>query len=110
MSVREAHGFAAVNGLAHLCCENSSRGGLDIGDASAIHSATGGPKFFHIAMCEGQKSIKPPLGWVLSGKTRGGFEGLLKECDNDTQRADLVTALGRPGSLGASSKVAAAGP
>ena len=114
MSVREAHGFAAVSGLAHLCCENSSKGELDIGDAATLHSAAGLPKFFHLAMCEGQKSIRPPLGWVLSDKTRGGFESLLKgkdnDCDNNTQYDKLVETLGRPAGLGASSKVATAGP
>ncbi|KGT77150.1 hypothetical protein MA20_21290 [Bradyrhizobium japonicum] len=114
MSVREAHGVAAVSGLAHLCCENSSKGELDIGDTVALHSAAERSKFFHLAMCEGQKSIKPPLGWVLSDKTRGGFEHLLNpkdnDCDNSTQYDKLVEALGRPASLGASSKVATASP
>ncbi|WP_167768346.1 hypothetical protein [Bradyrhizobium sp. MOS001] len=113
-SVREAHGFAAVSGLAHLCCENSSKGALDIGDAAALLSAAERPKFFHLAMCEDQKSIKPPLGWVLSDKTRGGFNSLLKgkdnDCGNKTQYDKLVETLGRPTSLGASSKVATVHP
>ncbi|MGV7217937.1 hypothetical protein [Bradyrhizobium sp. UFLA05-112] len=112
MSVREAHGFTAVTGLAHLCCEDQSKPELDIGDATSLKSATLKPLFFHMAMCAQEQSF--PLGWVLSDQTRerlkgsDRLKGLLTKCDNDDQLSKLVRALGKPVSL--PSKVATVGP
>jgi hypothetical protein len=56
------------------------------------------PHFVHFAMCEvstnGKPGVTPPLGWVLSGQTRGRFEHILGECGNPDQLTGLVSALG----------------
>jgi hypothetical protein len=108
MSVRGAHGFAAVASLAHLCCEDSPAAHrreqhpnsiIEIADQGALNkSAAARRVFVHLAMCEaatkGKESINPPLGWVLSKTTQDKFKGLLQKCGNDKELATLQEALG----------------
>jgi hypothetical protein len=104
MSVRGAHGFAAITSLARLCCEDSSaarrreqqaRNSIsDIRDEAA--SAAAQRVFVHLAMCEAatEEHINPPLGWVLSEATRKKFKDILQKCDNGKELATLKEALG----------------
>ena len=120
MSVREAHGFAAVNGLAQLCCEAPSttdRTGpiTDINDAAtSLKSAAAPPMFVHLAMCKAapgeRHPVNPPLGWVLSKATEDRFTEILGRCGNERQLTELVRALGGPATPTApvSNKVVAA--
>jgi hypothetical protein len=110
MSVRGAHGFAAVSSLAHLCCEDSPTAPrrdqlpnsiIEIADRGALNTSAAAQRVFvHLAMCEaatkGDDPINPPLGWVLSKTTQGKFKGLLhqKKCRNDEELATLKEALG----------------
>ncbi|MEH2543851.1 hypothetical protein V1283_000496 [Bradyrhizobium sp. AZCC 2262] len=100
MSVRGAHGFAAVTSLAHLCCEDSSAAS----HPASIESGKAAPAatkrvFVHLAMCQAatndkRKPINPPLGWALSKATRDKFEKLFERCDNDKELEKLKEALG----------------
>jgi hypothetical protein len=100
MSVREAHGFAAITGLARLCCEDSEQQAqnpiTDIG--ASLKSAAARPAFVHLAMCAAatkqRNPINPPLGWVLSEATQGKFRDLLDTCGNDQELTTLGQALG----------------
>ena len=101
MSVRESHGFAAVTGLAKLCCEDSDQHArksiIDIGDATASTKSAVTPRVFvHLAMCDAatHQHVNPPLGWVLSEDTRGRFKDLLHMCGNGNELATLGQALG----------------
>jgi hypothetical protein len=100
MSVRAAHGFAAVTSLAHLCCEDSSAAshpaGIESGKAAPAATKR---VFVHLAMCKAatndkRKPINPPLGWALSKATRDKFEKLFERCDNDKELEKLKEALG----------------
>jgi hypothetical protein len=55
-------------------------------------------------MCEdssnGGVAVNPPLGWVLSDRTRSRFADILKDCGNKDELAALEKALGVHG-LGA---------
>jgi hypothetical protein len=57
------------------------------------------PYFAHLAMCrsdnQGDVSVQPPLGWVLSQATRIGLGQLLKRCDNEAQLKEFEAALGK---------------
>ena len=100
MSVRGAHGLAAVTSLAHLCCEDSSAAS----QPASIESGKAAPAatkrvFVHLAMCKAatndkRKPINPPLGWALSKATRDKFEKLFERCDNDKELEKLKEALG----------------
>ena len=57
--------------------------------------------FAHMAMCKTHKPgesppVIAPLGWVLSQATRDAFKELLHHCDNDKERKNLESALGKP--------------
>jgi hypothetical protein len=56
------------------------------------------PYFAHFAMCrsdaQGNVTIQPPLGWVLSLATRQGLDGLVERCGNREQLTQLEAALG----------------
>ena len=100
MSVRGAHGLAAVTSLAHLCCEDSSAAS----QPASIESGKAAPAatkrvFVHLAMCKAatndkDKPINPPLGWALSKATRDKFEKLFERCDNGKELKKLKEALG----------------
>ncbi|WP_354211912.1 MULTISPECIES: hypothetical protein [unclassified Bradyrhizobium] len=108
MSVRGAHGFAAVTSLAHLCCEDS----LEAPNLTSLvngktTSAQTKRVFVHLAMCtpetsEKEPRINPPLGWVLSKSTRDKIKsredkpdnGILGKCGNGDELAKLKEALG----------------
>jgi hypothetical protein len=57
------------------------------------------PYFAHVAMCrkdyQGDVTVQPPLGWVLSEATRVGLKDLLRRCGNREQLDQLKAALGR---------------
>ena len=112
ISVREAHGFIAINALAQLACDGpltaegpeqpgqKSVVALDYAIASIKAAPPPGTKslFVHLGMCaEAAKAnppINPPLGWVLSEATQEKFESILENCDNKKELATLVRALG----------------
>lgn len=101
MSVREAHGFAAISGLAKLCCEDSEQRArnsiIDVGNATAsTKSALARRVFVHLAMCDAatEEQINPPLGWVLSEATQNKFKDLLNKCGNQHELTTLEQALG----------------
>jgi hypothetical protein len=100
MSVRGAHGLAAVTSLAHLCCEDSSVAShpASIEGSKAAPAATK-RVFVHFAMCKAatndeRKPINPPLGWALSKATRDKFGELFERCDNGKELEKLKEALG----------------
>jgi hypothetical protein len=67
--------------------------------ATGTNVASEAPHFSHLAMCE--KSVNPPLGWVLSERTRLRFKDILKDCGNENELAALKKALGLPASVSA---------
>jgi hypothetical protein len=121
-SAREAHGNYAA---AELGIEVCTQFGLSVGGAGgqgqtlqmqAANTADRGkdaditkskpvkakahkPYFAHVAMCrsdeQGDVTVQPPLGWVLSEATRTGLEGLVSRCGNREQLDQLKAALGR---------------
>ena len=58
------------------------------------------PYFAHLAMCraddQGDVTVQPPLGWVLSEATRHGLDDLVTRCGNGEQLMQLEAALGGP--------------
>jgi hypothetical protein len=105
MSVREAHGTIAAEELAASACKGKSderRAVQNQPKINVVADVTGSPQspphFVHFAMCEvstnGKPGVTPPLGWVLSGQTRGRFEHILGDCGNPDQLTGLVSALG----------------
>jgi hypothetical protein len=116
-SVREAHGARAAAELAtEICAEwlpidaTRTTGVASVLDKAkqAAVSRDPGPApvlpnhsyFAHLAMCRTRKPgesppVVAPLGWVLSQATRDAFKEILHHCDNDQERADLETALGK---------------
>jgi len=106
MSVREAHGTIAAAELAASICqgknkvEQAMQSVLDRKTATDPTGKTGpaagianeAPHFSHMAMCE--KFLNPPLGWVLSDRTRSRFAGMLDDCGNKEERSGLEQALG----------------
>jgi hypothetical protein len=66
----------------------------------AVTAKPNKPYFAHLAMCraddQGNVSVKPPLGWVLSAATRDGLDRLVERCGNKEQLVQLETALGGP--------------
>jgi hypothetical protein len=112
MSVREAHGTVAAEELASSICQGKDRvqQALQNPLQRNIANATTGitkaesiknpPHFAHMAMCEASKDggpgISPPLGWVLSDRTRDQFKDILNDCDNPRELTELEAALGLP--------------
>jgi hypothetical protein len=104
MSVRGAHGFAAITSLARLCCENSSavrrreqQAQNSIGNiGNEAASAAAQRVFVHLGMCEAatKEHINPPLGWVLSEATQNKFKDILQKCGNGKELTTLKEALG----------------
>jgi hypothetical protein len=106
MSVREAHGTIAAAELAASICQGKSKVEQAMQSALERKTATGptgntgpaagigneAPHFSHMAMCE--KSLNPPLGWVLSDRTRSKFERILGDCGNKEELSGLKAALG----------------
>jgi hypothetical protein len=70
----------------------------DTTGSTKIGSPQSPPHFTHLAMCElskdGTPGVTPPLGWVLSDKTRDRFKQILDDCENPDQLNRLVGALG----------------
>jgi hypothetical protein len=110
MSVREAHGTIAAAELAGSICQGKEKPEqapaaldnamerktvVDATDSTATAANIGNdaPHFSHMAMCE---AIDPPLGWVLSDRTRSKFKKILEDCGNDQEFKDLKEALGLP--------------
>ncbi len=112
MSVREAHGFIAINALAQLACDalpvpggpqqqaRKSAQALDYAMASIKAAPPPGttPLFVHFGMCVeatmATPPINPPLGWVLSEATQNKFNSILENCGNQPELKTLVRALG----------------
>ena len=122
-SVREAHGARAAAELAtDICAEwlpgdasaeetvrtSGAASVLDRAKQAAVSSDPGPAPvlpnhsyFAHMAMCKTHKPgesppVIAPLGWVLSQATRDAFKELLHHCDNDKERKNLESALGKP--------------
>ena len=112
MSVREAHGTIAAEELASANCpakRNPQRTAQNqplVNVASGVTGTTktqskqSQPHFAHFAMCDvsenGTPDINPPLGWVLSKRTRDRFTEFLDHCGNDKELKGLDSALGLP--------------
>lgn len=111
MSVREAHGFIAINALAQLACDPPATAEalqhvpnsiviLNRAIASIKTAAPPGTRalFVHLGMCaEATKAtppINPPLGWVLSKATQANFKYILQNCGNAQDLTALEHALG----------------
>ena len=112
MSVRQAHGTIAAAELAASICQGKRKVEVALQEAmerkttadaseSSPTAAGGGndpPHFAHMAMCEissgGKAGISPPLGWVLSDRTRSKFSGILGDCGNPEELLALERALG----------------
>jgi heme exporter protein D len=69
-------------------------------NSEPVKAKAGKPYFAHLAMCksddQGDVTVQPPLGWVLSKATRTGLGGLLERCDNEAQLKEFEAALGKP--------------
>jgi hypothetical protein len=117
MSVRKAHGTIAAAELAGSICQGKRKVEValenpmerktvvDMADNAGTGANMGNdaPHFSHLAMCEaswieGEVAVNPPLGWVLSDRTRSSFEHILKDCGNEHELAALKEALGLPAS------------
>jgi hypothetical protein len=109
MSVREAHGTIAAAELAGSICQGKKKVEVALDDPmqrktvvdAVANGANDAPHFSHLAMCEesrikGGVAVNPPLGWVLSDRTRSRFADILKDCGNDDELAALEKALGLP--------------
>jgi hypothetical protein len=114
MSVRQAHGTIAAAELAASICQGKSKveqalenpmqrktaAGVTGSTGSAADIENDAPHFSHMAMCElsstGGAGIRPPLGWVLSDRTRSKFENILEDCVNQQELKALEKALGLP--------------
>jgi hypothetical protein len=115
MSVREAHGTIAAAELAGSICQGKKKVEVALDDpmqrktvvdatdrtATGANVASEAPHFSHLAMCEetqikGEAAVNPPLGWVLSERTRSRFKQILKDCGNADELAALEKALGLP--------------
>lgn len=116
MSVREAHGTIAAAELAGSICQGKEKVEVALDDplqrkpvgdatdstATGANVASDAPHFSHLAMCE--ESVNPPLGWVLSERTRSRFKDILKDCGNEHELAALKKALGLPASVSAGAR------
>lgn len=106
MSVRQAHGTTAAEELAASICAGEEnpvprRTTADAtGRTVTTANAVSAPHFSHMAMCEissnGEAGVSPPLGWVLSDRTRSKFKNILDDCGNKQELVDLERALGLP--------------
>jgi hypothetical protein len=112
ISVRQSHGTIAAAELAASICQgkqkveaalqNAMQRKTTAGASDSIPTAAGGandsPQFVHLAMCEissnGTPLINPPLGLVLSDRTRSQFGSILRDCGNADELAALEKALG----------------
>jgi hypothetical protein len=123
MSVREAHGTIAAAELAGSICQGKEKVEEALDDPmqrktagdTTDHTATGAnvaseaPHFSHLAMCEESRikegvAVNPPLGWVLSDRTRSRFKDILKDCGNENELTALKKALGLPVSVSAGTR------
>jgi hypothetical protein len=111
MSVRQAHGTIAAAELASSICQGKAKVAQALKDPMqrtttvTPYGAAGGagkdpPHFSHLAMCKqswiiGRTGIDPPLGWVLSDRTRDKFKDILEDCGNDAELKSLREALGQ---------------
>jgi hypothetical protein len=111
MSVRQAHGTIATEELASSVCKEKrdegravqnqlTKNGADVTGSTTIGSPQSPPHFVHFAMCEvstnGKPGVTPPLGWVLSDRTRDQFKHILDDCGNPQELTALASALGLP--------------
>jgi hypothetical protein len=118
-SAREAHGNRAAAELGiEVCAEFAQSAGISAGGAQTqaaviadwgkdaylknsepVKAKADKPYFAHLAMCksddQGDVSVQPPLGWVLSRATQTGLGQLLKRCDNEAQLNEFEAALGK---------------
>jgi hypothetical protein len=113
-SVRQAHGTVAADELAASICqqkvevekalkntfERNTTAYTPIAAGPPAGIGSDAPHFSHAAMCEtsdhGGAGIVPPLGWVLSDRTRGKFKDILGDCGNGQELTSLEQALGHP--------------
>jgi hypothetical protein len=114
MSVRRSHGTIAAAELAASICQGEGKVEEALQDATkrkatanpsdSIPIAPSGrndsPQFVHLAMCDvspdGKPGINPPLGLVLSDRTRSKFGDILGDCGNPGELGALKKALGLP--------------
>jgi heme exporter protein D len=123
-SAREAHGNRAAAELAiEVCTKFTQSAGTSAGGAlpqtlqmqaavtadrgkdayltnsEPVKAKANKPYFAHLAMCksddQGDVTVQPPLGWVLSRATQTGLGDLLKRCDNEAQLNEFEAALGK---------------
>jgi hypothetical protein len=110
MSVREAHGTIAAEELASSICQGKGKVQQALQNPlqrNAAEAAIGSEKtesiqspshFAHMAMCDvskdGAPGISPPLGWVLSARTRDQVKDILNDCGNPQELTALENALG----------------
>jgi heme exporter protein D len=122
-SAREAHGNRAAAELAiEVCTQFAQSAGssaveaarqtvqtqaavtagrgkdADVTKSEPVKAKVDKPYFAHLAMCrsdqEGDVTVQPPLGWVLSRATQTGLDGLVSRCGNREQLEQLEAALG----------------
>jgi hypothetical protein len=71
----------------------------DVTKSEPVKAKADKPYFAHLAMCksddQGDVTVQPPLGWVLSRATQAGLGDLLKRCDNEAQLKEFEAALGK---------------
>ena len=123
-SAREAHGNRAAAELAiEICTEFAQSAGTsaveappqtlqtqaavtadrgkdaDVTKSEPVKAKADKPYFAHLAMCrsddQGDVTVQPPLGWVLSQATRHGLDSLVSRCRNREQLEQLEAALGK---------------
>jgi hypothetical protein len=70
----------------------------DVTKSQPVKAKADKPYFAHLAMCrsddQGDVTVQPPLGWVLSQATQTGLDGLVSRCGNREQLEQLEVALG----------------
>ena len=122
-SAREAHGNRAAAELGiEVCTEFAQSAGTsavgappqtlqtqaavtadrgkdaDVSKSEPVKAKADKPYFAHLAMCrsddQGDVTVQPPLGWVLSQATRDGLDTLVLRCRNREQLEQLEAALG----------------
>jgi len=68
-------------------------GPADVTKSEPVKAKPDKPYFAHLAMCrsddQGDATVQPPLGWVLSQATRDGLDALVLRCGNREQLEQL---------------------
>jgi hypothetical protein len=69
----------------------------DVTKSEPVKAKADKPYFSHLAMCksddQGNVTVQPPLGWVLSQATQTGLDSLVLRCGNREQLEQLEVAL-----------------